>query len=431
MDPTPPPLPPPPPPPPLSLGDLLHARTPRLWVTPAIVAIDFALYLAMLVTSGEVAFSEATAVAWGAQSTAAIAAGEWWRLLTAMWLHGHPPHLLLNMLVLWQLGGVVERLLGPLVFLIVYVLTGVIASVASLEYHGTAQVSVGASGAIFGIAGVLLVIAFAGSERRSRQRQDAVTTLGGHLATPSVEPPALPRPRSLGAMLAELRGGLITFVAYNALAGAVLPQVDNAAHFGGLAGGIAVGWLVGRRSLESAPRLVHAALPIALTAALAAWAVQRLTGAPDVRVAHVSYAAAAAEADAAFASALADVRAGRRTPASLAAEIERDVLPPLEARRKQADVFIREAFARVNLAERRDPYGRMMDWRRLPGFRHDLRLATAWAVLLAKRDDAWRLRIRALRANEPALIEQARRLEASAVRAFEAVRELPRPEDQR
>ena len=419
-----------PPPLPHSLGELLYRRTPRLFVTPAIIAIDVVLYVAMLVTSGEVAFTEPTVVAWGAQSTAAIAAGEWWRLLTAMWLHGHPPHLLLNMLVLWQLGALVERLLGPLAFLIVYVLTGVIASLASLEYHGTAQVSVGASGAIFGIAGVLLAVAFAGSERPPRE-PPAPETLGGYLETQRAGPPPLPRARSLGAMLAELRGGLISFVAYNALAGAVLPQVDNAAHFGGLAGGIVVGWLVGRRSLQAPPRLVHTVLPIALTAALAAWEIHRLAGAPDVRVAHVGYTAAASDADAAFASALGDVRAGRRTPASLAAEIERDVLPSLQARQKQADAFVREAFARVNLAERRDAYGRMMDWRHLPGFRHDLLVATSWAAMLARREEAWRLRIRALRENEPGLIEQARRLDADAVRAFEVVRALPRAEDHR
>lgn len=422
MDPHPPPL-------PGSLGQLLYARTPRVFVTPAIIAVDVALYVAMIVFSGEAAFSAPTLVAWGAQYGPSIAAGEWWRLLTAMWLHGHPPHLILNMLVLWQLGGVVERLFGPRVFLIVYVLTGVIASIASLEYHGSVGLSVGASGAIFGIAGVLLVVAFTGGEPRARDRAAPASTLGAHLERLPTEPPPLPRGRGLGAMLAELRGGLIAFVAYNAIAGFVLPRVDNAGHFGGLAGGLVVGWLVGRHSLRARPRLMHTLIPMALTAALAAWEVHRVAGRQDVRIEQARHDAVADDADGTFRAALADVRAGRRTPESLAAEIERDVLPRLEVARRRADALIREAFAQVRLAERRDPYGRMVDWRHLPGFRADLEEATAWGAYLSKHDEAWRLRIRALRENAPALIEQARQHDDAAARALEGVLARPRPEN--
>jgi rhomboid protease GluP len=233
----------PPLPPPLTLAEMLQARTPRLIATPAIALLQVAVFVAMSWATGDVAFEPSTLVAWGGQFAPAIAAGEWWRFLTPMVLHGNLLHIAFNTLLLWQLGGYVERLLGAGVFLIVYVLCGVIATVVSLQLHASGQVSVGASGAVFGLAGVLLAVAFAGGRG------------AGH---------------RLGAMLGELRGSLVTFVIYNAIAGVVLPQIDNAAHAGGLAGGLALGWFVGRHSLQARPAASRTLLPIALTVLLAA-----------------------------------------------------------------------------------------------------------------------------------------------------------------
>jgi rhomboid protease GluP len=269
--------------PPGSLAQLLYARTPRVVVTPAIIAVDVALFAAMAASSGAAVLPGETLIAWGAQFAPAIADGEWWRLFTAMWLHGHPPHLILNGLVLWHLGAIVERLLGPLVFLIVFVLTGLIASVASLEYHGAAAFSVGASGAIFGIAGVLLAVAFTAGEPPRPAPSGPAEGWSQALPPWPVEPPPLPRPPTLDALLGELRGSAITFVLYNVIAGLVLPRVDNAAHLGGLAGGVAIGWLVGRHGLQARPRLVHTVVPIALTAALVVVELQRVPALQDHR----------------------------------------------------------------------------------------------------------------------------------------------------
>ena len=86
----------------------------RVVVTPAIVAINVALFVAMVAASGEVVFPPQTLVPGAGCSRRRSADGEWWRLLSPMWLHAHPLHLLLNLVFLWQLGAVVERLLGPL-----------------------------------------------------------------------------------------------------------------------------------------------------------------------------------------------------------------------------------------------------------------------------------------------------------------------------
>ena len=206
---------------PASLQEMLRARLPRVIVTPAILAVIVAIFVVMVVVSGEVVFSSKTLVRWGAQFGPGVADGQWWRLLSAMWLHAHPLHLALNAIFLWRFGDYVERLLGPVVFLIVYVLAGVVASAVSLQFHG---LSVGASGAIFGLVGVLLTVAMT-----SRGR-------GG-----------------LGEMVAELRPNLISIVVANLFLGFLMQGVDNAAHIGGLAGGLVLGWLVGRHSLDATP----------------------------------------------------------------------------------------------------------------------------------------------------------------------------------
>ena len=266
---------------PASLQEMLRARLPRVIVTPAILAVIVAIFVVMVVVSGEVAFSSKTLVRWGAQFGPGVANGQWWRLLSAMWLHAHPLHLALNAIFLWRFGDYVERLLGPVVFLIVYVLAGVVASAVSLQFHG---LSVGASGAIFGLVGVLLTVAMT-----SRGR-------GG-----------------LGEMLAELRPNLISIVVANLFLGFLMQGVDNAAHIGGLAGGLVLGWLVGRHSLDATPSPRLTLIPIVMTAAIAAAAVLSVGARQDVRAEAARVGMQIDRAEAAFRVARADIAAGKRT----------------------------------------------------------------------------------------------------------------------
>ncbi len=81
--------------------------------------------------------------------------GQWWRLLTAMFLHFGFFHLLMNMFCLWALGSLAERLMGRASFLLLYFATGIAGGLLSLAVHPQ-QVSAGASGAVFGLAGGLI-----------------------------------------------------------------------------------------------------------------------------------------------------------------------------------------------------------------------------------------------------------------------------------
>jgi len=139
-----------------------------------------------------------------------VAAGDYWRLLTVVLVHDGILHLGFNMYALWIIGPIVEALYGHTKFLLIYVLCALGGSAASYAFSD-ARVSVGASGAIFGLFGVLLV-----ADR--------------------VHKPALTRnARNLTAQI----GGLI--VVNLALGLFVLGNIDNAAHIGGLIAGCFLG----------------------------------------------------------------------------------------------------------------------------------------------------------------------------------------------
>jgi len=98
----------------------------------------------------------------------AVAHGDWWRLLTAAFLHANILHLGLNMLVLVWLGAPVERYLGHLRYLALFIVSGLAGSAGALIATPTA-VTVGASGAIFGVMGALLVIEYHATGRIAGQ----------------------------------------------------------------------------------------------------------------------------------------------------------------------------------------------------------------------------------------------------------------------
>jgi rhomboid protease GluP len=88
----------------------------------------------------------------------AVANGDWWRLITATFLHGSLLHLGFNMLALWILGTQIESYLGSKNFLLLYFVSAIGGSLASFYFSPPATFSIGASGAIFGLMGAFIVI---------------------------------------------------------------------------------------------------------------------------------------------------------------------------------------------------------------------------------------------------------------------------------
>jgi rhomboid protease GluP len=218
----------------------VRRSAPTIGVTQVIFGINTAVFLGMvLATSSVMEFPGPDRVHWGANLGPYTLSGEWWRLLTNVFVHGGIIHIGFNMWCLWNLGALCEALYGPWTYLAIYLLCGVGGSLGSVIWNPRV-LSVGASGAIFGLAGALLAAFKLGEFSVPR------AALSGTL-------------RSVGA-----------FVVYNLIFGAAISGVDNAAHIGGLITGLILGALIALFAprQEHAPR--RALIFLLLTLALAA-----------------------------------------------------------------------------------------------------------------------------------------------------------------
>jgi membrane associated rhomboid family serine protease len=169
-------------------------------VTKLIIGLNVAVYVAELAQGGGVYGLQSTIYEKGVLWAPFVAQGDYWRLLTAAFLHYGPFHLLLNMLGLYWFGSLLEQRLGSGRFLLIYVVSGLAGSAGALVLDPL-KPTVGASGAIFGILGAGLVL--------ERQRD---YVFGGS---------------ALGIIVANL---VLTFA---------WPNISIGGHIGGLIGGAA------------------------------------------------------------------------------------------------------------------------------------------------------------------------------------------------
>src|SRR5215510_10203220 len=135
--------------------EFLHSIwTRRASFTYIFLGFNIAIFILMALAGGST--NETTLMAFGVKSNPKIAAGEWWRFVTPVFIHIGLLHLFFNSYALWIVGPQVEKLYGGARFVLLYVLTGVAGVVGSYLYRPEG-LSAGASGAIFGLFGVLLV----------------------------------------------------------------------------------------------------------------------------------------------------------------------------------------------------------------------------------------------------------------------------------
>jgi membrane associated rhomboid family serine protease len=126
-------------------------------VTKALIGINVGVYIAELIQGGGVYGVNSTIYEKGVLWAPFVADGDWWRLLTAAFLHYGPFHLLLNMLGLWWFGTLLEQRIGSGRYLLIYIVSGLAGSAGALVISPNSP-TVGASGAIFGILGAGLVL---------------------------------------------------------------------------------------------------------------------------------------------------------------------------------------------------------------------------------------------------------------------------------
>lgn len=225
----------------LSLHEQLTRRTPHLPVTTALIVANGLVFVAMLFSgAGFWHSSNGVPLAWGANFGPATQDGEWWRLGSAMFLHFGVIHLVLNMLALRDAGQWVERMFGHYWFAAIYLVAGLLGNLASLVFHQGHAVSGGASGAIFGVYGALL--AYLWLHRTRMQRGE----------------------------FRWLFWAAIGFSFLSIAFGLLVPGIDNAAHLGGLGGGLLMGAMLLPETPSPRPRWISAAMLMAAVIGLLA-----------------------------------------------------------------------------------------------------------------------------------------------------------------
>jgi len=210
------------------------------YVTRALIALNVGVYLAELANGSGINGNSGYFFEHGALFGPLVAEGDWWRLLTSAFLHYGPIHLGLNMLALYWFGSVVEGAIGHLRFLALYLAAGLAGAAGALLFSPNA-VTVGASGAIFGVLGAMLILEW-------------LTT-------------------------GRLTGNAMTLIIINLAFSFAVPNISVGGHLGGLAAGILGTYAFAkfRHYRSPLPGIAVTALIAAASVALAYWKVRGLT----------------------------------------------------------------------------------------------------------------------------------------------------------
>jgi rhomboid protease GluP len=179
----------------------------KLTVTNGLIAINIIMFIITAIASKNIFDIDIrTLLQFGAKYSPLIDLGEYYRLLTAMFLHGGLLHIALNMYSLRMIGSLIEKIYGSGKFSIIYFISGIFGSIFSYVFSRSTSVGVGASGAIFGLLGAAVVY---GIRMRKRIGRDFLNHF-------------------------------FQVIVANLFLGFTISNIDNAAHIGGLLGGLLI-----------------------------------------------------------------------------------------------------------------------------------------------------------------------------------------------
>jgi len=225
-------------------------------VTWGLVAANVLVFVLMFCTAGPEVLDAPkidTLLKWGANHAPLTGAGEYWRLLSCMFVHIGIIHIAFNMWVLFSFGPLVERTFGKVRYAALYFLSGLGASCISALWNPI-LVSAGASGAIFGLFGGML--AFTHIYKHSELKEE----------------------------MQRRQKSILILIGYNLLYGLLNSKVDNGAHFGGLAVGVISGLVLAPNNSQSSPRALVGGGAVAFAiVGLASLIPMRISENPGVR----------------------------------------------------------------------------------------------------------------------------------------------------
>jgi membrane associated rhomboid family serine protease len=341
---------------------ILRARTRWAPVTPAVVGLNMAIFVLMAFGTGAISAPD-TLISWGASFGPRTTNGEWWRLVTMLFVHTNVLHLAADVVGLLAIGLVLERIVGPVAFAAVYVTAGVCSSALTLAASPMA-VSAGASGAIFGVCGLALV-AFIRGVRHTAPRVPLTVVKG-------------------------IASGAAVFVLYSLATSAI----GSGPELLSLLVGCLCGVLVRQRANDRPAPAMRSAALVATAVVLALVAVRPLHGMTDLRPELQRLAEGEQHMAAVYREAADRFTRGRLSARALATLIERDIMPELHATR-----------ARVASLTGIPPEQRP--------------LQTAAETYLRLRDESWRTRVKALNDGSMSMLRQADLSESASLDALE------------
>ena len=345
--------------------DGLVERTPRALVTPAFGLLNILVFVLMIPGAGPVGSPE-TLVAWGGNLGLQTTNGEWWRLVTNVFVHRGIFHLAVNAIGLVQIGLVLERLIGRLAFGGVYIAAGALASLVSLSSYPV-DVSVGASAAVFGLYGMFLV----------------------SLVKGWIYPSVMSVPLTTLKWLAP---GTAIFMLYSMVGGGL-----GGNQIVGLLAGAGGGFALARGAGNERPSARRVVTAVAATAVLAVAFAVPLRGVVDVRPEIETILEFEDRTASTYQDAVKDFRRGRLTSDDLVRLINETIVPELE-----------------------DFQSRLQSFDRVPNEHQSL--ASNAAEYLRLRNVSWRLRAEGLKEVNMRTLSEADRQARAALDAFEQLR---------
>jgi rhomboid protease GluP len=345
-------------------NDALRARTRWTVVTPAIAATSVVIFLGMVLGAGAMAERD-TLLAWGASFGPRTTNGEWWRLLTSTFVHMGFFHVAASVAGTLRAGLMLERLVGHVAFATTYVSAGVLGGLATLAIHPVAM-HAGASGAVFGIYGLLLA------------------SIGWGMVRPSEM--TIPK-----AALRQLAPGAAVFLVYTFITeGLVTPAMITGLTMGTICGLVLAGGGTARK-----PPVRRVVATLAATAGIVVVLAVPLRGVADVTAEIAQVVAVERQISHDYDGAIDKFKRERRHTEVLIEQIDR-IRPEL-----------RTANARLNALVNVPPEQLWM----VSGAKEYLRL----------RDESWRLRAEGLRQSSMRLLQQADSMERAALDALEMI----------
>jgi membrane associated rhomboid family serine protease len=338
--------------------EALRARTRFALVTPALALVNIAVFVLMIFGAGAVSDPE-TLIAWGASVGPRTTNGEWWRVVTSLFVHNGFIPLVMTLVGLLQVGLVVERMVGPLTFGAAYFSAGILASLVTVSV-APMTVTGGAVHAVLGVYG-LAIAAFLWAFR---------------------SPIGLPL-----VALRTMAPAVVLFLLYNASA------VTSSSGLVALATGAAGGLVLARGVAASKPPIRRLSIASAAALVLTIAAAVPIRGIADVRPELARVVEIEAKTAGAYQIAVERFRKGRMSANALADLVDKTIVPELQA--------MRTRLSEVNgVPDQHQP------------------LVAAADEYLRLRDESWRQRSAALRKSSIPGLREADKTERASLDAF-------------